>query len=230
MTATQLLYTAAGYEIIGSAEHCWLCGGEAFDVIPLRQFIRPTFMDLDKAAAPDSESVCGACAWCHVDRSAELAGRVGKSKLQRMRNYSHFITSEDGQLTWHPLSKADKRLMAKLLLSKPFPRLAVVAESGQKHIIFRACINPAGAGSGWVQFEERTMWSEPDRMRPLLGIMGRLLAGKFSKREIASGHYSQHRITKFGMKEFFTLEASLRQERGGETFALCLFLAQKEEG
>jgi hypothetical protein len=38
--------------------------------------------------------------------------------------------------------------MLELLTTFPFPELAAIAESGQKHIIFRAPRNPAGQASG----------------------------------------------------------------------------------
>jgi hypothetical protein len=216
LTPTQLIYGAAGHNPRNAEQHCWLCGGPAFMPIPLKDFIKPTFTDHDKIACPDSNLVCAACVFCHNERSELLATMVGKDKPQRMRNYSHFVV--DGK--WIPLGKGNKAKMAELLLRKP--ELAIIAISGQKHIIFRA-------QPGWWQVEEQSALPFPSKLRELLGIIESLYVG-FSKSEIESGNYAQYRIRKFGLPEWWALESQIKSERGGLPFTLALFLAQKKKG
>jgi hypothetical protein len=259
MSATQLLYRAAGFEISDADERCWLCGGPAFDPTPRKEFVKPTFTDHDKVACPDSGVVCGACVFCHDEQSELLTKLVGKWWLtakealtanpdriarwqkknktdksptpeqikliwawdgwsipQRMRNYSHFVVGGE----WMPLGKGDKSRMAELLTQGP--ELAVIALSGQKHLIFRA-------QPGWWQVEEQSVLPFPDKLRELLGITEALYAG-FSKAEIESGDYKQYRIRKFGLSTWWALESQIKPERGGLPFQLALFLAQKKKG
>jgi hypothetical protein len=200
---------------------CRFCGCEA-DGRPFNDWVRPTFTDHDKLLPGDI--VCRDCLFWFDEKSELLAEIVGKDKPQRMRNYSHFIV--DGE--WLPLSKASKREMATLLLGTPFPQLAAIAESGQKHIAFRATWNPPRATAGWVQFEEQRLFVYPPELAQLLDTVETLHAS-FSKAEIGTGNYKQYRIRKFCLEEWRRLESRIAQVRGSLLFKLALFLAQKKE-
>ena len=216
MSITQLLYQAAGFEIGNANKRCWLCGGQAFNPMPRKEFVKPTFTDHDKVACPDSGVVCGACVFCHDERSELLASLVGKEKPQRMRNYSHCVLCGE----WIPLSKGNKSRMADLLMQRP--ELVIIALSGQKHLIFRA-------QPGWWQIEEQSVLPFPGKLQGLLEIIESLYIG-FSKTEIEAGNYKQHRIRKFGLPQWWALESQVKPERGGLPFQLALFLAQKKKG
>jgi len=200
---------------------CRFCGqqsnGDDFQV-----WVKPTFTDHDKLLPGDI--VCDDCLFWFEEKSAELATKVSKDKPQRMRNYSHFIIGGE----WMPLSKGDKTTMTKLLLATPFPELAAIAESGQKHIVFRATRNSAGGKAGWVQFEEQSLWLEPDELRIVLDVVEPALS-VFSKSEIGSGNYLLHRIMTYGLETWQKLETIVKPLRGGLFFSLVIFLAQKRE-
>jgi len=226
-TSTPTLYLAAGTPVLDDLAQtqglCLICGQALSCGQPRAAFIKPTFMDHDKCAAPTATYVCPACVFAFDERSALLQCIVGKDKPQRMRNYSHFVTAQG----WLPLGKGDKRRMQDLLLAAEFPRLAVVAVSGQKHIIFRAAVNPPGATAGWVQLEEQRLWVNPPELHMLLHMIEQLCTGGFSKAEIRSGHYAQYRIARFGPSDWWALEERLRPRRGHSLFDLALFLGQK---
>lgn len=200
---------------------CRFCGqqNEGND---FHKWVKSTFTDHDKLL-PGS-IICNDCLFWFEEKSTELAAKMDKNKPQRMRNYSHFIINE----TWTPLSKGDKSTMTKLLLSTPFPELAAIAESGQKHIVFRATRNPQGGKAGWVQFEEQSLWLEPDDLRQTLDAVEPALS-TFSKGEIESGNYLPHRIMAYGLDAWQELEAIVKLLRGGLFFNLAIFLAQKRE-
>ena len=101
------------------------------------------------------------------------------------------------------------------------PSVAVIAESGQKHTIFRARV-------GWWQFEEHTLRPFAPELERLLGLVEQLYAGGFSKADIETGRYPQHRVVAFGVRQWHELEAGIRPERGTPRLQLALFLAQKE--
>lgn len=198
---------------------CRICGIEG-DGVPFNEWVKPTFTDHDKLH--DGDVICDACLFWFGERSEELARRVGKEKPQRMRNYSHFVIGGK----WTPLSKGNKNQMKSLLLGEHFPELAAIAESGQKHIVFRATRNPPGSKAGWVQFEEQALFVHPHKLRDLLGIIEALYA-TFSKEEIGTGRYRQYRIRKFGLANWQALELQVKPIRGSLLFKLALFLAQK---
>lgn len=200
---------------------CRFCGKEGQGLL-FNKWVKPTFTDHDKLQPGDI--VCKDCLFWFNEASPELAAIVGKEKPQRMRNYSHFIIN--GQ--WLPLSKGDKARMKAILLTPPFPELAVIASSGQKHLAFRAMRNPPGQPAGWLQFEERRLWLEPPHLAALLSPIETLLV-TFSKTRIEAGQYQNYLILQFGFAKWKRLEDQLRLHRGSLLFALALFLAQKPE-
>jgi len=190
--------------------------------MPFEQWVKPTFTNFDMLFP--GNVICEECLFWFEQRSTELQRRMGKDKPQRMQNYSHFIKFGE----WTPLSKSDKARMLELLTTPPFPELAAIADSGQKHIAFRAPRNPAGQTSGWVQFEEQRIFVEPPILLALLDTI-EILYTEFSKSEIESGNYASRRILKFGVARWSELEDALREERGKLLFDLALFLAQRKD-
>ena len=200
---------------------CVMCGAETEGLL-FTEWVKPTFTDHDKLQ--DGDVICDDCLFWFDEKSEKLAQMVGKDKPQRMRNYSHFIV--DGK--WIPLSKGDKRRMQSLLLDEPFPELAAIAESGQKHIVFRAPRNLPNGYAGWVQFEEQSLFVVPDKLWKVLDVVERLYIG-FSKTEIETGKYAGYRVIKFGFERWQALDFELRQHRGSLLFQLAVFLTQKGE-
>ena len=201
---------------------CRICGLETEGLL-FNDWVRKTFTNFDQLV--EGTIICHDCLFWFDESSAELAAKMGKDKPQRMRNYSHFVVG--GQ--WTPLSKGQKRDMQRLLLSKPFPELAVVADSGQKHIAFRAMRNPSDTTAGFVQFEEQQIFVQPSELRQLLSMV-EILYATFSKKEIKTGDYKQYRIRKFGLEAWYKLESQIGPMRDNLLFKLVLFLAQKEKG
>ncbi len=191
---------------------CVACGKHTSGAL-WSAYVRPTFMDFDKLSA--GTILCQACQFAFDEQSDVLALRAGKDKPQRMRNYSHIVTN--GQ--WFPLGKDQKQQMCDLLLDSAWT-VAVIAVSGQKHLLFRA-------RPGLVQFEEQVI-GNIGGLRAMLPVLADGLA-VFSKTEIESGDYRPDRIARFGLAEWRAFEERARLWRGGLLFALGLFLAQRKE-
>jgi hypothetical protein len=214
MTATEEIYLAAGHLPIqdGEVGVCRSCGvrgyGESFVA-----WVRATFTDHDKLRP--GEIVCHACLFCFDENNALLQTRLNKDKPQRMRNYSHFVVNG----AWHPLSKGEKAQMREILLNQA-PTVAVIADSGQKHIIFRARV-------GWWQFEEHGLRPDPERLTMILVPFEGLYRAGATKNEIESGRYAVRTIHAIGIDQWRELESALREERGTLIFKLAAFLAQK---
>lgn len=209
-----------------TTDGCWLCGGLLIDPIPRDSWVKPTFTNHNIVGDPDSAFICGPCEWAHSDRNVDLQRLTGKDKPQRMRNYTHIVSGG----VWYPLSKGQKRDMAALLLAGGgFPELVVIAESGQKHLVFRATVNQPGQLTGWVQFEEDTLCIQQGVLRDCLTGINSLLTLGFSKAEIESGNYLTYRIRQTGIETWDELESEIAGLRGSPVFALAVFLGQKEE-
>lgn len=218
MQASTLLYHAAGSPSMAgnTPGTCRVCGGDEIPGITFDDWVRDTFMDWDKIQP--GAIICQACQFAFTDDSLPLGQRLGTGKAQRMRNYSHFVIGGE----WRPISKGNKRGMADILLHQS-PEMAVIALSGQKHLIFRA-------SPGWWQIEEQAARPFPAQLAGALDVVEQLYAGGFAKAEIETGRYSQARILAFGLTEWRQREAVVRTLRGSLTLSLALFLAQKEAG
>jgi hypothetical protein len=220
MTPTShLIYRAAGSPVAeawagDTPGTCRLCGA-AGQGRPFGAWLRPTFTDHD--ILRPGEIVCTACLFCAQERTQRyLADRLGKEKGQRFRTYSHFVAGG----VWHVLSKASKPRMRELLLTGP--EVAVIADSGQKHLVFRA-------RPGWWQFELAPP-IQPDtrRLSLLLESCDALYSGGASKAEIESGRYGVNALHRIGAPLYDTHEPRLRPHRGGAMLRLAVFLVTKE--
>ncbi len=140
--ASSEIYIAAGSPPMKNTKggKCCLCGMDSYG-IGFSDWARATFMDFDKLKA--GAIICSACQFCSEDGSALLQEKLGRGKPQRMRNYSHFVIGTD----WHVYHKGQKREILVALHREP--KIAVIALSGQKHILFRA-------RPGWWQIEEQS--------------------------------------------------------------------------
>lgn len=202
---------------------CRICG-EISEGQPFEAWGKDTFTNYD--LLHPGEIICTDCLFWFGQKSAELQQRMGKDKPQKMQNYSHFLLGDANE--WQPVSKGNKAMMARLLLTPPFPRLAAIAVSGQKHVAFRARRNGPDQRAGWVQFEEQALWVEPTALAALLAVIEELYTA-FSKDEIGSGHYNPHRIHKFGTGRWHNLEWQIKPVRQAVLFQLALYLAQRRE-
>jgi hypothetical protein len=213
-TATGLIYQAAGSPVMPGnvAGVCRACGAEGVGVL-FGDWVKEGFTNHD-LLRPGS-IVCRACLFSFEDKSALLMLKTNRPTRQKMRTYSHFVV--EGQ--WHALTKANKREMRELLASNP--AVAVISESGQKHLVFRARV-------GWWQFEELSMLPDWARVESLIVPIEELMTG-FSKAEIESGNYIAHRVQKFGLTRWRELSEPLKAVRLSAYFQLALFLAQRDE-
>lgn len=190
---------------------CRICGVSATG-LPIDSWIKDTFTDHDKLVS--GEIVCHACLFCFCEQSVEIQKRTKKEKTPRFRNYSHFVLNGE----WFPLSKGDKRRMLEILLQSP--AVAIIAESGQKHLAFRAQL-------GWWQFEEQKLAACPELLIELLSHIAPLYNAGATKSEMETGRYSQKTLMAI-LPVWKEHDPFLRPYRGGLSLQLALFLAQKE--
>lgn len=217
-TATQLIYEAAGLDVVGTMSGtCALCGagdtrGEDFSL-----WVKKTFTNWSDIH-PGGTIICDACEFCCREGNEFLTARLGSEKPQKMRNYSHFV---DQSGRWYPLSKAHKRRMYEFLTGEQQPLVAVIADSGQKHLCFRA-------QPGWWCFEGINLEPDSVQLQAIMTPAQRLYDAGISKTEISSGQFRPNSIAKLDtLDEFLALSKELEHDRGSPYFALAVFLLTK---
>jgi hypothetical protein len=212
-SATRVIYESAGAPPMPGSEAgpCRTCGMDAQGVL-FNSWVKDTFTD--HASLHPGEIVCHACLMLFENRSVLYQRLLGREKPQKPWNWSHFVV--DGQYV--VLSKADKMQMRGILARSP--AVAVIAESGQKHLAFRAKV-------GMWQFEFRQIPAAPGLLAQILEVTDALYSAGATKTEIETGRYSAASIQRVGLSEWRRRECSLREQRGTPLFELACFLTLK---
>lgn len=230
MTAPRLLYQHCASPPIASCAplpggtRCWLCGGAATRGVSRGDWMGAGFVGQNRVRAKMAEHVCEPCVWVCARRSP-VPGRPpkeGKRLGGNFRNYSH-LYDEAMAPAYVTASKAEKAVILAFLRRPHVGRwFAAIAESGQKHVVPFAPVNPAGA-MGRVLFEEAEVtlpraaasWQIADDLADLL-------AQGAPKREVAAGDYSP-RMWRAAGDAVRAFEARHGMLRGGAWFDLVLW-------
>ena len=225
VTATQLIW-ATFYDnpIIQDANTlCAVCGGLLLHTNAeyrlVKNYIKPTFTDHD--ILHDSPYICEGCAFAWDEASTDIMEAVGKDKPQRFRNYSWIV--KDGQC--YVLSKAQKREMADLIGYGGVPEIAIIAESGQKHLAFEAECNPQGQTVGWVQFEKVRFLFDQARFATIYDATCQLYDAGHTKDAILTGRYKFYPNTDIHL--WHECETFLHTVRNDIHFELAVYLTTK---
>jgi hypothetical protein len=137
--ATHLFASAHGKTCAGD-QPCFYCGLPAN--VPLQ--LSSSFNEWSSVAFPQSTMICAGCDLA-LEEKRDMPGR---DKPQKVRNYSWLVTPT----TATPLqSVADIR--AACLAKYDTPWALAIAESGQKHLLWRATVNSPEEHWRVVQFE-----------------------------------------------------------------------------
>lgn len=148
-------------------EHCFYCGAKADRKLK----VSDTFADGWSVAYSQSLFMCRGCE-ITLDERMTIPG---KDKPQKFRNYSWHITKSKAT----HLTKANKPEIQRLLLAPPNePWAFAIAESGQKHLVYRTPAN-IGVEPFLVRLEDEiVVYSPPqlldriDLCRTVVGLIG----------------------------------------------------------
>lgn len=222
MFSTHILYEAAGRpKIDGTAPlsgHCSICGDCLVEGIPIKTAIKDSFNDHDKLLRPDGQGFCCACAFSFQEQLV-INGR----DRQKFRTYTHLVDK-----IWTPCTKGQKPFIKEFLLaSHSGPWLACIADSGQKHLLFKCPVN-IGDGDFRILFEERMIQTNRVDLASTLAPVDALIKMGASKAMIETGSYYQAFLKKVDLDEWAQAEEQIQPLRGRPVFVLALFLAQKE--
>ena len=201
---------------------CRICGNKGVG-INFNEWVKPTFTNLDQLY--QGEIICNACLFWFNEKDENLAEIIGKDKPQRIRTYSHIIKNEK----WTPYLKNQNQELFKQIVDFPFPELCVVADSGQKHLVFRAKRNMPGQINGFVQFEETSFFLEVQKFVEIYKFINELYQS-FNREEIRTGQYpNMKKIIDFGFVKWKVLENEIKKHRNSNLFELALFFTKKED-
>lgn len=227
MTPASIMFALAGSPPQDGAApvdgaRCRVCGHPCARAMAYNRFQGQNFTDQNKLRDWSSDLICEPCVWAHAwNVPPGLPPPAPGKKGLNLRLFSHFW--HDGQ--YHAWNKANKREMRDWLRApKTGPWFAAIAESGQKHVLPWTPLNRGMRGA--VRFEEATV-----RVGDLgmIDAMSSLLTAGATKEEIETGHYGP-RAWQLAQApvEWFEEECG-RAGRGGQWFALALWLAQRDE-
>jgi len=206
----EVIYYLSSQPIYGDTQGICRITGKESTGTPFHKWVRDTFTDI--GSLHPGTIISNEAMFCFEEGSEYLQQKAGKDKPQRFRNYSHFVLNNE----WHMKDKGQKSDMLTLLVSKP--EICVIAESGQRHLLFKH-------KPGTWQFEDQTIYPDVDFLMYLHSLVYSLCC-TFSIDEVLSGQYSQHRIIKHGASLWREAESKLKQHRGTPMFSLSLFFAK----
>ena len=155
-----------------SVHHCFYCGNECGSEHSVSKNVKKTFTNHDIVTAPSSHYVCSGCV-VSMNMGYPLFNMIdGEQRIPKTtragqpRLYS-WVMSEKEMLT---ASKTHIFLLREKILNPPAPPFAIVlADSGQKQIIFRC---PIAYDTDFypLQFEEETIVIDIAKLKKLLKI------------------------------------------------------------
>lgn len=199
----------------GDTEGVCRITGEKSKGMPFQKWVKKTFTDTEHLHSGDI--ISNEALFTFQEKSDILKDKTDKEKPQRFRNYSHFVVNGE----WFAFTKANKGEMKRILLSED-PELAVMSESGQRHLLFKS------KPMSW-QLEDAIIKPDKERLGSISNIVDSLYGMGFTQEEVRTGRYNQHKIVKAGLKKWKGFEDKCEQERGSVYFDLAMFLITKKE-
>lgn len=195
---------------------CWVCGCASTRMVARQDFMGANFVGQNKVRAPSSDHVCESCV-------VVMSGRPPDT----LRMYSHLFDA--GRDEYHRLNKGDKpQIRAWLRGWHVGPWFAAIADSGQKHVIPWTPVNPPGASTGTVLFEETLIKLPGPDGWELVDALASLLTDGATKEETARGEYGAGAWGRCATA-IAAFEAQWGGNRGSGWFDLALWLAQRDE-
>lgn len=208
----EIIYELGHKPIYGDEKGiCRITGKEA-EGIKFESWVKKTFTDYNYLF--DGDIISNEALFCFEEGSEYLAKKVNRDKPQRFRTYTHIVENDE----WHMLSKAQKQEIYNLIVNGD-PEVCVISDSGQRHLLFKHKL-------GTWQFEDQHIKRDKSKLAEIKLIGDEMLTNGFSKNEMLFGHYAQHRIMKYGIKNWKLAEDKLREYRGSAIFDLAIWLSQ----
>lgn len=211
----KLIYSIGASNVVyGTDEGVCRITGEESKGIDFDKWVRKTFNDHD--SLHQGNIISNEALFCFDESSTVLQEKTNRGKPQRFRTYSHIVHRNE----WYCLTKADKEQIYNLIVDGA--ELVCLAESGQKHILFKHKI-------GMWQIEEIFVYPDIEHFKFLHQSMQLLLGIGFTQSSIIKGEYNPNFISKNGFEVWKTNEDKIKNHRGTSMFDFASFMLFKKE-
>jgi hypothetical protein len=210
----EILYQFSSGKVYGTEKGTCRIIGKELTGLKFDDWVKDTFTDY--ASLFPGTIISNEALFCFEESSPLIAQKVKKVKPQRFRTYTHIVVND----SWYVLTKAQKKEIYELIINND-PNVCVISDSGQRHLLFKHKV-------GTWQFEDQFIHRDKEVLSKIKKVGDTLLDNNFSKAEMLSGNYIQHRVLKYGVKDWRTAEDVLKQYRGSAIFDLAIWLSQKE--
>jgi hypothetical protein len=184
--------------------------------VPFDKWVKKTFTDWQYLCPGDI--VSNEALLTFDEKSEEIKRRTGKEKAQKFRSYSHFIVGG----RWALFTKANKVEMWNALFDATL-EMAVIADSGQKHLVFKH-------QPGTWQLEELQVYPDPERLRVDHLALQTLLAMGFNQKEAITGTYPAYKLARLdSLTQWLEIDTYLKTRRQSGLFQIAAFLLFPDE-
>lgn len=220
-----------------SDKQCWLCGGEIeISGWKVKEAIGNSFTDHNIAAAPHSASVCGSCAaltskaaWVFAcekhDHDPYFPTKDNKKPFLANWMFSSHVFSNEG---WLRPSRVDVR---DILLNPPEPPFVItIAETGKKHVIFRAKVN-YDKSEFVVNLDENQITVNHKMFVSMLNIVEDAYSRGISKESMLTGNYNLAACMSVGVNEWMKIDEQIKRYRNLDfkILKLAIFVSIRKE-
>lgn len=210
----EILYCFSSNKIYGNEKGICRITGKESTGLKFDEWVKDTFTD--HASLYPGIIISNEALFSFEESSELIAEKTNKEKPQRFRTYSHIVANGE----WYVLTKAQKKEIYDLMINNE-PDVCVISDSGQRHLLFKHKI-------GTWQFEDQFIQRDKETLTKIKLLGDELINNNFSKAEMLSGNYIQHRIMKYGVKKWREIEKILISYRGSAIFDLAIWLSQKQ--
>lgn len=151
--------------------NCYFCGSICTEEYTTKDFVRPTFTNVDSVADPLSKYICEECSFFFGSKS-KIEMVDGEIREGTPRLYSWIITKNKRTA----YSKKHIKEIREKILSPPDPPFKIiVSESGKKNIVFRSIWSQTRDNYP-IQFEDKRLYVNIDELTDRLKLADHLTA------------------------------------------------------
>lgn len=213
MTVPQLFIKGLKVKNNNGNNKCFYCGASCDEKYTIKEYVRKTFTGHNTVMAHGSQFICHGCVYCLKEKALDLELIDGeKREKQRTRSYSWIL---NGKKTI-AATKAHISLIRNYCLNVKDKMFAIIlAESGQKHLLYRSFVN---MNTNYIKLslEEEVIEYEKSELKNRIDFCKKIIrfTGKPSLKEKITINMAEKIITNY---------------KDGENILEKLELVQKEQ-
>jgi hypothetical protein len=154
-------------------EKCFYCGNDCELNNTVKNYLKPTFTNLDIIKTPNSEYICNECVWAFATGNQTIILIDGEIRENQSPRFYSWIIEKDKKTA---ATKAHIKQLREIVLNPPLaPFKIILADTSQKHLLFRATWAQSQDDYP-VQFEEEQIIVNIAELQKRLIIADRLSA------------------------------------------------------